>query len=193
MNIFGALQWEQSQIMLRQMNVWSAQVGETQTSLFSPSKQALIFSEGWSPHQNLIWKWNLIALLSGSTVPISLWGIISVSISLPHYPSTGWNRCSDLVPPPLIYPTPYPVNHPITSGSDFMLLIPSSTASIKLPMQVQLCSNKFAPLLNLTPTQSHDLCVCVCLKGHLNYQSCSFQGGRHTDWTLFLTVYLICR
>lgn len=46
MHIFGVLQWEQSQIMLRQMNVRSAEVGETQTSLFSPSKQALIFSEG---------------------------------------------------------------------------------------------------------------------------------------------------
>lgn len=181
------------------VNVWSAQAGELQTSFFSLSKQALIFSEGWSPHQNLIWKWNLIALLSGSTVPISLWGTISVYISLLHYPSAGGNRCSDLVPPSLTYPTPSLFrlsNHTLVwfyaANTLFYCFHHVAKAGPTLLQQIYPIAT---PLLTLTPSQSHqqDFCVHLCLKGHLSYQSCSFQGDRHTDWTLFLTVYVTCR
>lgn len=99
--------WIEPNEFARQRNVWSAQAGEPRTSLFSLSKQALIFSEGWSPHQNLIWKWNLIALLSGSTVPISLFE--GPYQYLAHYPITPLlveTGAQILVPPSLKYSTP---------------------------------------------------------------------------------------
>lgn len=164
MHIFGAVQ----------MDVRSVQAREPPTSLFSLSRQALIFSEGWSTHQNLIWKWNLIALLSGSTVPISLWGpyqcpsCYTVTSLLVE---AGAQIRSYLLWP--IPPLPYS-RYPITFCSDIMPLIPSSTASITLLMKI--CPHLFS----LTPSQSHQQDLCVRVFKRTREWSVLLFSGRQT-------------